>query len=29
VASVPGLTLLKLIAWVDRRIENNKDAADL
>jgi predicted nucleotidyltransferase len=29
VASVPGLTLLKLIAWVDRRVENNKDAADL
>ena len=29
VASVPGLTLLKLIAWVDPRIENNKDAADL
>lgn len=29
VASVPGLALLKLIAWVDRRVENNKDAADL
>lgn len=29
VASVPGLTLLKLSAWVDRHFENNKDAADL
>jgi predicted nucleotidyltransferase len=29
VASVPGLTLLKLIAWADRRHQNNKDAADL
>lgn len=29
VASVPGLTLLKLIAWADRRVQNNKDAADL
>jgi predicted nucleotidyltransferase len=29
VASVPGLTLLKLIAWADRRAQNNKDAADL
>lgn len=29
VASVPGLTLLKLVAWADRRLESNKDAADL
>ena len=29
VASVPGLTLLKLIAWADRGVQNNKDAADL
>lgn len=29
VASVPGLTLLKLAAWVDRGLENNKDATDL
>jgi predicted nucleotidyltransferase len=29
VASVPGLTVLKLIAWQDRRNTNNKDAADL
>lgn len=29
VASVPGLTLLKLNAWADRGLENNKDAADL
>ena len=29
VASVPGLTLLKLIAWADRGRESNKDAADL
>jgi predicted nucleotidyltransferase len=29
VASLPGLTLLKLIAWADRRVYNNKDAADL
>jgi predicted nucleotidyltransferase len=29
VASVPGLTLLKLIAWADRGAQNNKDAADL
>lgn len=29
VASVPGLALLKLIAWADRGVQNNKDAADL
>jgi predicted nucleotidyltransferase len=29
VASVPGLTLLKLTAWADRGLETNKDAADL
>lgn len=29
VASIPGLAVLKLIAWQDRRSENNKDAADL
>jgi predicted nucleotidyltransferase len=29
IASLPGLTLLKLIAWSDRRRETNKDAADL
>jgi predicted nucleotidyltransferase len=29
VASVPGLTLLKLAAWRDRGLETNKDAADL
>jgi predicted nucleotidyltransferase len=29
VASVAGLTLLKLVAWVDRGKESNKDAADL
>ena len=29
VASIPGLTLLKLIAWSDRGRETNKDAADL
>ena len=28
-ASVPGLTLLKLSAWADRGLESNKDAADL
>ena len=28
VASLPGLTLLKLIAWSDRGRETNKDAAD-
>ena len=29
VASVPGLTLLKLIAWADRGVQTNKDATDL
>lgn len=29
VASLPGLTLLKLVAWSDRGRETNKDAADL
>lgn len=29
VASIPGLTLLKLVAWSDRGCETNKDAADL
>jgi predicted nucleotidyltransferase len=29
VSSLPGLTLLKLIAWSDRGHETNKDAADL
>lgn len=29
VASIPGLAVLKLIAWQDRRNENDKDAADL
>ena len=29
VASIPGLTLLKLTAWADRGRESNKDAADL
>jgi predicted nucleotidyltransferase len=29
VASVAGLTLLKLAAWMDRGRECNKDAADL
>lgn len=29
VASLPGLAILKLIAWADRHLENNKDAADL
>jgi predicted nucleotidyltransferase len=29
VASLPGLTLLKLVAWSDRSRETNKDAADL
>ena len=29
VASLPGLALLKLIAWSDRGRETNKDAADL
>jgi predicted nucleotidyltransferase len=29
VASIPGLAVLKLIAWHDRRSRNNQDAADL
>jgi len=29
VASLPGLTLLKLVAWSDRGRETSKDAADL
>ena len=29
VASLPGLTLLKLVAWSDRGRETNKDASDL
>jgi predicted nucleotidyltransferase len=29
IASIPGLTLLKLMAWLGRGRENNKDAADL
>jgi predicted nucleotidyltransferase len=29
VASIPGLTLLKLVAWLDRSRETDKDAADL
>ncbi|HSU69643.1 MAG TPA: nucleotidyl transferase AbiEii/AbiGii toxin family protein, partial [Tepidisphaeraceae bacterium] len=29
VASIPGLTLLKLVAWSDRRRETDKDAADI
>jgi predicted nucleotidyltransferase len=29
VASLPGLTLLKLVAWAHRGRETNKDAADL
>jgi predicted nucleotidyltransferase len=29
VASIPGLAVLKLLAWQDRRHENNKDATDL
>lgn len=29
VASLPGLTILKFIAWLDRRGETNKDATDL
>ena len=29
VASVPGLTLLKLIAWADGGQETNKDVADI
>ena len=29
VASIPGLAVLKLVAWMDRRNITNKDAADL
>lgn len=29
VASLPGLAILKIIAWADRHMVNNKDAADL
>lgn len=29
VASIPGLAILKLVAWMDRRNITNKDAADL
>lgn len=29
VASLPGIAILKLFAWADRRHENNKDALDL
>jgi predicted nucleotidyltransferase len=29
VVSLPGLAILKLIAWDDRNLQNNKDAADL
>ena len=29
VASLPGIAILKLFAWVDRRQENSKDAIDL
>jgi predicted nucleotidyltransferase len=29
VASIPGLTLLKLVAWSDRRLETDKDAGDI
>ncbi|HEY1342325.1 MAG TPA: nucleotidyl transferase AbiEii/AbiGii toxin family protein [Bryobacteraceae bacterium] len=29
VASLPGLAILKLLAWSDRRLVNTKDAADL
>lgn len=29
VASLPGLAILKLVAWADRHLENNKDGADL
>lgn len=29
VASLPGLAILKILAWADRHVENNKDAADL
>jgi predicted nucleotidyltransferase len=29
VASLPGLAILKMIAWAERHSQNNKDAADL
>ena len=29
VASLPGLAILKILAWADRHLENNKDAGDL
>jgi len=29
VASIPGLAVLKMVAWQDRRNESNKDATDL
>lgn len=29
VTSIPGLIVLKLIAWLDRKVTNNKDAADI
>ena len=29
VASLPGLAILKVVAWADRHLQNNKDAADL
>jgi predicted nucleotidyltransferase len=29
VASLPGLAILKILAWADRHLVNNKDAADL
>jgi predicted nucleotidyltransferase len=29
VASLPGLAILKVIAWAERHVQNNKDAADL
>jgi predicted nucleotidyltransferase len=29
VASLPGLTILKILAWADRHMANNKDAVDL
>jgi predicted nucleotidyltransferase len=29
VASLPGLAILKIVAWCDRHRSNNKDAADL
>jgi len=29
VASLPGLAILKTVAWVDRHLQNTKDAADI